>query len=98
VELEFDKNTMKDRGYISANIRFFVVLNRQPQTQKSFSLKQSDASASLKFSLFHDDNEAVAYQITWYGNAGKVEEDLKELARGENYLYLQTPATSQLQK
>jgi hypothetical protein len=98
VELEFDKNTMKDRGYISANIRFFVVLNKQPQTQKSFSLKQSDASASLKFSLFHDNNETVAYQITWYGNAGKVEEDLKELARGENYLYLQTPATSQLQK
>ena len=95
IEVEVDKNTMKEQEVTTANIRFFVILNHVPQAQKSILFKQDDVATGLKLALYHDSSEPAAYQVSWYGKNGKVEEPLKELKNGENYLNLNVPAKTE---
>jgi hypothetical protein len=91
IELDLDKTLMKEREFLTANIRFFVILDKVPVAQKSLILKVDDVNTMSKFALYYDENEPIAYQISWYAKNSKIEEPLKELKNGENYLSINIP-------
>ncbi|TAE52057.1 MAG: hypothetical protein EAZ89_09130 [Bacteroidetes bacterium] len=89
IEIDADRSLFKDAGYRSATIRFFVVLAGKAQPQKTVILRVEDASSIIKTALYHDANEPLAYQITWYGVNGKKETAPQELK--EDYLFILPP-------
>lgn len=89
VEIDADRQFFKEGDYRSATIRFFVILSGKAQPQKTVVLRAEDAVSTLKTALYHDKNEPVAYQVTWYSAAGKKEMPAEELK--DDYLFLIPP-------
>ncbi|MDD7887311.1 hypothetical protein [Flavivirga sp. 57AJ16] len=89
VDIDADRPTFKDSGVRTATVRFFVILNGKATSQRTIILRESDAESTLKIALYHDPEEPLAYQVTWYGKHGKYAEEIKQLK--EDYLFLITP-------
>ncbi|MDO5981472.1 hypothetical protein [Flavivirga spongiicola] len=89
VDIDADRPAFKDSGVRTATVRFFVILNGKATSQRTIILRESDAENTLKIALYHDPEEPLAYQVTWYGKHGKYAEEIKQLK--EDYLFLMTP-------
>lgn len=90
IEIDADKSSFNALGINSCTIRFFVILNGKPTPHKVQILRSDDVEATTKINLYHDENEPIVYQVTWYVGNDKVEEEAKPL-NDENYLFLMTP-------
>jgi hypothetical protein len=88
IEIDADRATFKDAGYKSATVRVFAVLNGKPQVQKTLVLRAEDVLNTSKVAVYHDSNQPVAYQVTWYPlkNGKPIEGPVQELT--DTYLYL----------
>ncbi len=89
IEVDAERSFFKDSDFISASIRFFVILNGEALPQQSLTLRASDAENTNKITLYHDKEEPIAYQITWYSREGKTPEDPKVLK--DTYLFVVPP-------
>ncbi|MEM9686367.1 MAG: hypothetical protein AAF934_05535 [Bacteroidota bacterium] len=92
IGVDTDHTAFKEFGYKSATIRFFTVLNKKPNVQRTFVIREADAENTTKVILYHDEGEPLAYVVTWYGRNGSHRENVKELK--EDYLFL-SPDTTQ---
>jgi hypothetical protein len=91
IEIDADRALFKDGNISSATVRFVVLLAGKPQNQKNVILRGNDAQSTQKVTLYHDPNQTVGYQITWYDKKGKeLRGDVHELT--DNYLLLVPPA------
>jgi hypothetical protein len=91
IEIDADRALFKDGNISSATVRFVVLLAGKPQNQKNVILRGNDAQSTQKITLYHDPNQTVGYQITWYDKKGKeLRGDVHELT--DNYLLLVPPA------
>jgi hypothetical protein len=92
VEVDADRTAFKDAKILTATVRFLAIVGGKPQIQKTITLRAGDPTSTSKVTLFHDVNQPVAYQITWYDNKGKASDsELKEIT--DNYLLLIPPVT-----
>ena len=89
MEIDADRSFFKDADYASATVRFFVILNGEALPQQSVVLRANDAENSNLVTLYHDKDEPVAYQVTWYSKAGKKTENPKVLK--DTYMFLVPP-------
>lgn len=89
IDIDTDKASFKDSDIRTATVRFFVILNGKAVSQRTIILRDSDTENTNKTALYHDDEEPIAYQVTWYGKHGRYAEEIKELK--EDYLFLMTP-------
>lgn len=92
LEIDADRKLIKEQGYASATIRFMTVLAGKAQVQKTLIIRADDAENISKIALYHDANEPIAYQISWYAPSGVTKENLKEL-QGD-YIALFPPVKS----
>ena len=91
IEIDADRSLFKENNMTSATVRFVVMLAGKPQNQKNVILRSNDALSSQKVTLYHDPNQTVGYQISWYDKKGKeIKGDVHELT--DNYLLLVPPA------
>ena len=90
IEIDADKSSFNALGINSCTIRFFVILNGEPTPYKVQVLRADDVESTTKINLYHDENEPIIYQVTWYIGNEKIEEEAKPLD-DENYLFLMTP-------
>ncbi len=74
IEVDADRSQFEPAGVHSASIRFFVILNGKAQPQRSLVLKSTDSESSNRISLYHDPEEPILYQVTWYTKDGPREE------------------------
>jgi hypothetical protein len=91
IEIDADRSLFKENNMTSATVRFVVMLAGKPQNQKNVILRANDALSSQKVTLYHDPNQTVGYQISWYDKKGKeIKGDVHELT--DNYMLLVPPA------
>ncbi|HLT53443.1 MAG TPA: hypothetical protein VKZ97_06120, partial [Flavobacteriaceae bacterium] len=90
VDVDADRALFKDHEIQSATIRFFTILNKKATAQRTLILRSSDVENTAKVNLFYDENEPIAYQITWYSKTGTYLEKMKELE--QDYLFLIVPS------
>ncbi len=89
LEIDTDRSLFEAAGIRSVRIRFASILVGKPQNQKTVVLRPGDSSDTKEIAIYHDDNKPIVYQVTWYSNKGKIEENLQKLEDG--YLYLIPP-------
>lgn len=89
IEIDADRALFKELGIRSARIRFATVLVGKPQNQKMVVLRHDDDSDTKEIAIYHDEDQPIVYQVSWYSNSGKKEEELKILEGG--YLFLVPP-------
>ena len=90
VTIDADRSYFKDSNVRSARIRFAVVLAGKHQLLKTVILRDNDAESFNELALYYDENQPIAYQVTWYSSKGNVEQDMKELG-ADDYLFLVPP-------
>lgn len=91
IEIDADRSLFKESKIASATVRFVVMLAGKPQVQKTVTLRANDAVSTAKITLYHDPNQTVGYQVTWYDSKGKeTKGDLREVT--DNYMLLVPPA------
>ena len=95
VDIDADRSSFKDAEVRSATIRFFTILNGKAGSQRTVILREGDAESTSQVALYYDEDEPMAYQITWYSKKGKYAEPIKELK--EDYLFLITPTPEDFQ-
>ncbi len=86
VEIDADRSLFTSANVATASIKFYVILNGEPIPQKTVILRATDAEKTTKIALYHDKEEPVAYQITWYSADGKKVEDPKVLT--DDYMFI----------
>ena len=96
IEIDADRQLFRDNEISSATVRFFVILGGKAMFQKAIALRREDAANTNVLTVYHDPNEPVAYQTTWYSNNEVYKEDLRSLD-GE-YLFLIPPNKNNLKK
>ena len=89
IDIDADRAAFKDADIRTATIKFFTVLNKKPNAQRTIILRENDAESTTKVNLYYDSDEPIAYQVTWYSKNGTYTEDLKPL--DVDYLFLITP-------
>jgi len=89
VEIDADRSLFESSGIRSARIRFAAILVGKPLNQKTVVLRHDDSADTKEVAIYHDFDQAVVYQVTWYSNLGRIEDELKVLDGG--YLYLVPP-------
>ena len=93
VEIDTDRSLFEEAGIRSVRIRFASILVGKPQNQKTIVLRPNDSSETQKIAIYHDHNQPIVYQVSWYSNKGRIEEKLQRLEDG--YLYLIPPDKEQ---
>ena len=89
IDIDADRTAFKDADIRTATVKFFTVLNKKPNAQRTVILRESDAESTTKVNLYYDSDEPIAYQVTWYSKNGTYTEDLKPL--DVDYLFLMAP-------
>ncbi len=89
VQIDADRSFFKDANIQACSIRFFSILNGVPNKQKSMILRKGDTENTTKINLYHDTNEPMIYQVSWYGKDGVVAMDPEPLEG--NYVFLLPP-------
>jgi hypothetical protein len=90
VQIDADRTFFKDANVQACSIRFFTILNGQPNPQGTVILRKNDTESTSKINLYHDADEPVAYQVNWYKKSGPTTEPLKSL--DSDYLFLLPPS------
>ena len=93
IDIDADRTLFKDEGVRSAQIKFFVVLGGQPRVLTNVILRADDAESISQVNLYHDADQPVAYQITWYSTAGKIVTEPTLLE--DDYFFLSPPDKKQ---
>jgi len=89
VQIDADRTFFKEANIQACSVRFFTILNGQPNPQGTVVLRKNDAESTSKINLYHDKEEPVAYQVSWYGKNGANQQPLKSLE--SDYLFLIPP-------
>ncbi|WP_157811711.1 hypothetical protein [Tenacibaculum sp. SZ-18] len=89
IQIDADRTFFKEANVQACSIRFFTILNGQPNPQETIVLRKNDTESTSKINLYHDANEPIAYQVNWYKKSGMKSETLKSL--DNNYLFLIPP-------
>jgi hypothetical protein len=89
IEIDMDREGFQERGYQSARIRFGSILGGKPFKGKAIVLRKNDTAETMRTNVYHDPDEAIVYQVTWYGASSKVEDPMHVLE--DDYLFLIPP-------
>lgn len=89
VEIDTDRSLFEEAGIRSVRIRFASILIGKPQNQRTIVLRPNDPEETRQIAIYYDPGQPIVYQVSWYSNQGRMEEDLKRLEDG--YLYLIPP-------
>ncbi|GGD11418.1 hypothetical protein [Hyunsoonleella pacifica] len=89
VQIDADRTFFKDADIQACSVRFFTILNGQPKPQGTVVLRQGDTENTTTINLYHDKEEPVVYQVSWYSKTGPTELNPKPLEG--NYLFLLPP-------
>ena len=90
IEIEVDREIMKEREIVSARIEFATVLNGKTQRAEGFTLRANDTENVISNTLYHDLGEDVVYRISWYSRKGKLTQEIMVL--DSDYIFLVPPA------
>jgi len=72
IQVDADRSLFMEEDVNSCTIRFFVILNGEPVSQKMLILRAGDVENTSKVNLYYDKEEPIVYQVTWYiGNETK---------------------------
>ncbi|MDX2249412.1 MAG: hypothetical protein SF052_21695 [Bacteroidia bacterium] len=96
LEIDADRQMFKDADIRSAQIRFMTILGGKAQVHKTVILRTDDAESTNRISLYHDPNEPIAYQISWYSTKGILNQKTQVL-EGE-YMFVLPPDPSEFNK
>ncbi len=89
VQIDADRTFFKESNIQACSIRFYTILNGHPKPQRTVILRKNDAENTTKVNLYHDKDEPVVYQVSWYTTNGQTEQSPKPLEN--NYLFLIPP-------
>jgi hypothetical protein len=89
IEIDLDREGFEAYGYQSARIRFGSILGGKPFKGKAIILRKSDVLESVRTNIYHDPDQAIVYQVSWYGANNKTEDPMRVLE--EDYLFLIPP-------
>ncbi len=90
IDIDADRSLFEDSGIRTATVRFASVLFGETQKRKTIVLRANDDSDTARTTIYHDNEQAIVYQVTWYSNTGKFDEEL-QLLEGE-YIFLVPPS------
>ena len=89
ITIDADRSFFTEAEVLSAEVKFFVILNGKPIIQKTAILRVGDAENSLKMALYYDEDEPLAYMLNWHKKSGSIEEGLRVIEG--DYLFLIPP-------
>ena len=89
VQVDADKSIFIEEGVNSCTVRFFVILNGEPVSQKMLILRAGDVENTSKVNLYYDKNEPIVYQVTWYIGNKQKQQDAVPLEG--DYIFLMPP-------
>ncbi len=90
IEIDADRKTFTDLDYVSANINFATVVAGEKTIARRAILRTNDVEPTVKVFFYHDENQPVVYQTTWYGPQAEKKDELKKLEGG--YVFLIPPS------
>ena len=91
ITIDLDRANLAEYNIQSARIRFGVKLIGQTKMTKMKVLRKSDAESTDEIVLYHDKDEPVVYQVSWYSKGKEIVDDLKLLE--DEYLILMPEET-----
>lgn len=94
VEIDADRNLFQTSGVATAVVDFAVILNGQARFITKAILRATDPETTAKIALYHDEDEPVAYRVTWYAESGNISKPLVELT--SDYLFLVPPSKEEI--
>ncbi|MEM8969071.1 MAG: hypothetical protein AAGE93_21825 [Bacteroidota bacterium] len=89
ITVDANREGMQAAGATTAVVDFAVILNGKPQFLKSLALRIGDSDPVAKITLYHDQEEPLAYRVSWYTPKGRVQENLTPIT--SDYVYLLPP-------
>ena len=89
VEIGIDKELLKQQDIRSVRIRFASTLFGSPFKGKMVVIRENDTEDQINTTVYHDQGQAIVYQVNWYTSNGVIEENLKIL--DDDYLFLIPP-------
>jgi len=89
VQVDADRGIFKEEGINSCTVRFFVILNGEPVSQKMLILRVGDVENTANVNLYYDKNEPIVYQITWYMRNKQKQQEAVPLEG--DYIFLMPP-------
>lgn len=96
LEVDADRALFRENGVHSVHLKLLVILGGKPTVLRNLLLREDDAENIDKVSLYYDEKEPLAYQLTWYSTQGKVEKPIEELTG--DYLFLVPPEVDEFAK
>ena len=89
ITIDAERDRFNNEGFASANIQFASFLGGKPVAVKRLMLKAKDPEWNSTISIYHDKNQPVVFETTWYSGEGEVKQALQAL--DANYLFLTPP-------
>ena len=89
INIDAERDRFSNAGFNSVNIRFATVLGGKPTHVKKLVLKANDPEWNSTISIYHDVNQPVVYETTWYSNTGELKQPIQAI--DANYLFLTPP-------
>ncbi len=89
VQIDADRTFFKEKNIQACSVRFFTILNGNPTPQKAVVLRKNDTENTARINLYHDKDEPIIYQVSWYSTNGPVELEAKPLE--SDYVFLLPP-------
>ncbi len=90
VEIALDKLLLQQNGIQTVRIRFASMLLGKPIKGKSLVIRKNDPDEFYTTTVYHDTDQPIVYQVSWYSNREVIQDDLKLLE--DDYLFL-VPST-----
>ncbi|MGI9543898.1 MAG: hypothetical protein ACR2MX_11600, partial [Cyclobacteriaceae bacterium] len=94
--VDADRVLFNENGAHSVHVKLLTILGGKPLVLRNLLLRGDDAENIDKVSLYYDENEPLAYQVTWYATQGKVEKPIEVLSG--DYLFLVPPEVEEFAK
>ncbi len=89
IQVDADRSIFKEENVNSCTVRFFVILNGEPKSQKMLILRAGDVENTSKLNLYCDKDEPIVYQVTWY--IGNEQKQQQALPLEGDYIFLMPP-------
>ena len=96
IEVDANRQLLKDSAIVSAVITIAGVQNGQNKQLKKLVLRPGDAESLSKAIIFRDENTPVVYTVKWYSNKGTHQEAIHilDIQSGDSDYILLTPPSS----
>ena len=96
IEVDANRQLLKDSAIVSAVITIAGVQNGQNKQLKKLVLRPGDAESVSKATIFRDENTPVVYTVKWYTNKGTHQEGIHilDIQSGDSDYILLTPPSS----